>query len=186
MMQRFLPLMSSTLTLRHVSTVFHRLRPIIFIGIFSLLVSVNLVFAAGPYIQINNGQSINITGTEQPQISVQFGNTGAAISDVRVRCEWDNLIRFTGQAQNGPFPSSQFSPPSGAARAQLNFPALAVVDPASLPNLPTGQSYNVAFNIRLALPSATFKGFAGNVQCFLLSSNSTVLATSAVTTVNVR
>ena len=108
-----------------------------------------------PYIQLNNGQSISITASEQPQINVQFGNRGqATLKGVFVRCTWTKFIRFTGQAQTGPFRSFQFvagNPP------RLFFPA-AAPSSTQVIDLPAGQNYNVAFNIRLELPNPTTKG----------------------------
>jgi hypothetical protein len=162
-----------------------------YLGVFLVIVLVSLTFTAkptaaqataAPYIQINNGQTISITASEQPQISVQFGNRGqATLQGVFIRCTWDTFIRFTGQAQPGPFSGFQSvagSPPF------LFFPA-ATPTSTQLLNLPAGQNANVAFNIRLALPSPTTKGFAGTLQCVLLNSAAAVIASSQVVTVNV-
>lgn len=163
--------------------------------VFALVIGVVSVSAQGSraYIQINNGRTISVTGTEQPQVVVQFGNRGRqGIEDVRVLCDWNNTIRFNGQAQVGPFGSSQFFPPNqgitvnGERRPQLNFPATTIIDPAQLTDLPAGQNHNVAFGIRFALPDPGFKGAAGELRCFLLDANFGVLAQSAATQVVIR
>ncbi|NJO84262.1 MAG: hypothetical protein HC828_16745, partial [Blastochloris sp.] len=81
--------------------------------------------SAQPYIEINN-RNISITRTEQPQIVVQFGNRGqATLTNVRVRCFWNGDIRFVaGSAQNGPFASSQFVPPSVGNPPTVFYPAV--------------------------------------------------------------
>jgi hypothetical protein len=159
-------------------------------ALFSLMILLGLSVVSAssprPYIQINNGRTISITPSEQPQIVVQFGNRGGSLSDVRVQCIWDTAIRFNGQAQIGPFAGFEFLPPvAGVRPPQINYPATTVIDPALLVDLPRGQNYNVGFGIRLAA-NAIQGNFGGNLQCFVLDANFNVLATSAVTRVVVR
>jgi len=148
--------------------------------------SVPAVMAAGPYIQLNNGPVLSISGSEQPQIVAQFGNTGSRINDVRVVCGWNNLIRFNGQVQAGPFPNTEVVVPGFRGLASLFYPNRSVTSAALLPDLPTGQNYNVSLGIRLALPNSHFTGEAGTIQCFLLDMNFKVLAESQPLSVRVR
>lgn len=151
-----------------------------------LVQSVPAVMAAGPYIQFNSGTVLSINGAEQPQIVAQFGNTGSRINDVRVVCGWNNLIRFNGQVQAGPFPNTELVVPGFRGLASLFYPNRSVTSAALLPDLPTGQNYNVSLGIRIALPSSTFTGEAGTIQCFLLDMNFNVLAQSQPLLVRVR
>jgi hypothetical protein len=161
----------------------YKLIPALFALVLAAQIAGTVRAAGGAYIQINNGRTISITESEQPQIVAQFGNQGARIDDVRVVCNWNNRIRFNGQAQNGPFPSSQFVVPGFNGLASVFYPANNVTDPAQLPDLPTGQNYNVALGIRLAPPAV---GTTSTLRCFLLDKNAAVLAESQPLTVSVR
>lgn len=167
----------------------HRLGTVgLLLAILALLISpASAVQAASqPSIRIANGNPLSITGTEQPQIVVQFGNQGDRLNNVRVVCTWNSLIRFNGQVQTGPFPNAELVVPGFTGLPSLFFPNRTVTDAAKLPDLPQGQSYNVAFGIRLQLPSPSYTGPAGTVQCSLLDAQFHVLAQSAKLAVVVR
>jgi hypothetical protein len=142
--------------------------------------------ASQPYIRINNGTTLSITRTEQPQVVVQFGNQGDRINDARVVCTWNNLIRFNGQVQLGPFPSAEFVAPTVNDPPLLFYPQRSVVNAGLLPDLSQGQNYNVGFGIRLEVPSQSFTGAAGSIRCSLLNANFAVLAQSSELAVIVR
>jgi hypothetical protein len=117
----------------------------------------------GSYIQINHS-NISVTGTEQPSIVVQLGNRGQhTLEDVGVACGWNQFIRGVNETQNGPFGD----PTLILASTSTVFDGFTVFAWDEAVDIPAGQNHNVAFKIRFALPSTSFKGTAGELRCFL-------------------
>ncbi len=159
------------------------------LALLSILAVAGSVFASGhtgARVQINNG-SISVTGTETPSIVVQIGNQGQkTLDDIGVACGWNQTIRGVNETQDGPFGDAVFIPAS-----QSVFDGLTVFAWDEAVDIPVGQNHNVAFKIRFALPSSSFKGKAGDLRCFLThgpaseADASDIIARSSTVPVNI-
>jgi len=117
------------------------------------LLASNIVAQDGPYLQINNGDVISVTETEQPQIVVQFGAGQSFVEDAGILCVTLGEIELTGAVYPNAFASSSIAPdapgvalPNQAVSFPSAFSFLGLAD--EFVDINPGQNYNVAFNVR--------------------------------------
>lgn len=113
------------------------------------------------YLKFNNGASISVAKGEQPQAVLQFGARQSRQNDVGIICQVTGGLTISRFSRHNAFPSAIISPTS----KNVSFPAVtfwsaAGFNAGQFTDLPKGQNYNVAFNLRTAS--------SGQVQCLLL------------------
>lgn len=146
---------------------FNRNLVVILVVVLASVLITSVTAQSEPYLQINNGDVISVTATEQPQIVLQFGSGQSFVEDAGVLCVTLGEIELTGAVYPNAFASSSIAPdlpgvalPNQAVSFPSAFSFLGLAD--EFVDIRPGQNYNVAFNVR-ATGSA-----GGQVLCALV------------------
>ena len=138
-----------------------------------------------PSTKITNRNPLSIAPNTETYVYAEFGNKGYnPIEKVRVVCNWNDKIRFTGKADPGPFKAFQPVIPNGFQNLpSLFYPSQS--QPNYLVDLKPNQYYKVALGIKVEA-DAYYKGSAGRVKCYVLDSYNKPIAESQELQVTVK
>jgi len=119
-------------------------------------------YAAGPYIQINNGTTMVTNTGQTPQLVVQFGNSGSTtVRGVSISCSVPAALGTITGNYPGPFKTVTSSANS------ISFSSVDLI---------AGQNYNVSVNFKVSAA----KGTTHTVSCSLASGSGSASASATV------